>query len=145
VGVGYLDQSFDNDTYGSISGLSTRVRLEYFPTQLLTIGATADRSVGDSGAIGSAGFMSSAVQFTADYELRRNVIIEGRVGFINEDYDVIDRQNDRWTAGVRGTYLINRRLGVTAGYEYESRRSSGIDRINDFNTSRFMVSLVAQY
>jgi len=145
VGVGYLDQSFDNDIYGSVSGLSTRVRLEYFPTQLLTIGMTADRSVGDSGAVGSAGYMSSAVQFTADYEMRRNIIVEGRVGYINEDYDVIDRQNDRWSAGIRGTYLINRRLGVTASYEYEDRSSSGVDRINDFNTSRFMVSLVAQY
>lgn len=145
AGIGYLDQSYDNDVYGSISGPSTRIRLEYFPTQLLTLGMTADRSVGDSGAIGSAGFLSSTVQFTADYELRRNVIIEGRVGYANEDYDVIDRQNDRWNAGIRGTYLINRRLGVTAGYEFENRRSSGVDRINDFNTSRFMISLVAQY
>ncbi|MNL21422.1 hypothetical protein D3C87_1427110 [compost metagenome] len=77
--------------------------------------------------------------------MRRNIIVEGRVGYINEDYDVIDRQNDRWSAGIRGTYLINRRLGVTASYEYEDRSSSGVDRINDFNTSRFMVSLVAQY
>lgn len=145
AGVGYLNQSFDEPVYGSISGLSTRVRLEYFPTQLLTLGLTADRSVGDSGNIGTAGFLSTTVQLTADYELRRNVIIEARTGFAQEDFDVIDRQNDRWFGGVRATYLLNRRLGVTASYDYENRRSSGIDRINDFNTNRFMISLVAQY
>lgn len=145
AGVGYLDQSFDDPLYGSTSGLSTRVRLEYFPTQLLTLGLNADRSVGDSGVPGSGGYLSSTVQLTADYELRRNVIVEARAGFAQEDFDAIDRQNDRWFGGVRATYLLNRRLGVTAAYDFENRRSSGFDRTNDFNTHRFVLSLVAQY
>jgi hypothetical protein len=82
---------------------------------------------------------------TADYELRRNIIVEARAGFSQEDFDAIDRQNDRWIGGVRATYLINRRLGVTATYDFENRRSSGIDRTNDFNTHRIALSLVAQY
>lgn len=145
AGVGYLNQSFDAAAYGSISGLSTRVRLEYFTTPLLTLGLTADRSVGDASAVGAAGFLSTTVQLSADYELRRNVIVEARVGFAQEDFDVIDRQNDRWFGGIRATYLLNRRLGVTASYDYENRNSSGLDRINDFNANRFMISLVAQY
>ena len=145
AGVGYLDQSFDDPLYGSTSGLSTRVRLEYFPTQLLTLGLNADRSVGDSGVPGSGGYLSSSVQLTADYELRRNIIVEARGGFVQEDFNAIDRRNDRWIGGVRATYLLNRRLGVTAAYDFENRSSSGIDRTNDFNTHRFVLSLVAQY
>jgi hypothetical protein len=145
AGIGYLDQSFDAPLYGSTSGLSTRVRLEYFPTQLLTLGLNANRSVDDSGVPGSGGYLSSNVQVTADYELRRNIIVEARAGFAQEDFDAIDRQNDRWIGGIRATYLLNRRFGVTAAYDFENRRSSGLDRTNDFNTHRIALSLVAQY
>jgi hypothetical protein len=145
VGLGYIEQRFDDPLYGSLSGLSTNARLEYFATPLLTLGLTANRAVTDSGIPGSAGILATTVQATADYELRRNILIGARLGFADEEFDGIDRDNQRVFGGVRATYLMNRRFGVTASYDVETRDSSGLQAVNDFTANRFLISLVAQY
>lgn len=145
VGLGYIGQSFDNPLYGEFSGVSGRANLDYFLTELITLGFSADRSVVDSGIIGSAGILSTRFETTADYEFRRNLIIEARAGLTLEEFDTIDRDNDVYNLGLRGTYLLNRSIGVTAGYTYEARRSSGQDAINDYDAHRVLLSLVLQY
>lgn len=145
VGVGYIAQSFDNALYGNLEGFSGRARLEYFVTPLVTLGLNANRSVMDSGIVGSAGILSSRVEATADYEFRRNIIVEGRLGVLGEEFDTIDRDNDTYYAGVRATYLMNRSVGVTGSYAYETRQSSGAAAINDYGAHRLILSLVLQY
>lgn len=145
AGVGYLQQEFDNPRYGDFSGLSANARLEYFASPLLTLGLVADRSVGDSGIIGTAGFLNTTIQVTADYELRRNIIVGARLGRGVEEFEDIDRENVRVFGGLRATYLMNRRFGVTATYDFESRESDGAAGINDFTANRVLLSLVAQY
>ena len=145
VGVGYLKQEYDSPLYGELSGLSANALLQYFATPLLTIGLNADRSVSDSGIVGSAGFLTTTVQGTADYEFRRNILLSGRLGHTTDEFDGIDRENGRWFGSLRGTYLLNRRVGLTAGYDYQSRKSSGVFATNDFTTNRILLSLVLQY
>ena len=145
VGVGFISQKFDNPLYGSLDGFSGRARLEYFVTPLVTLGLNANRSVVDSGIVGSAGILTTRVEGTADYEFRRNVIVEGRLGALVEEFDTLDRDNDTYYAGLRATYLMNRSLGITGSYAYEARRSSGTDAINDYDAHRLILSLVLQY
>lgn len=145
IGAGYITQNFDNPLYGEFSGFSGRARLEYFITPLVTLGLVANRSVTDSGVIGSAGILTSKLEATADYELRRNIIVGGRAGAVVEEFDTLDRQNDTYYAGLRATYLLNRSVGVTGSYAYETRRSSGADAINDYDAHRLILSLVLQY
>lgn len=145
IGVGYISQSFDNPLYGKLDGFSGRGRLDYFITPLVTLGLNANRSVADSGIIGSAGILTTRFEGTVDYEFRRNVIVEGRLGTLVEEFDTLDRQNDTYYAGVRATYLLNRSVGVTGSYAYETRQSSGAAAINDFAAHRLILSLVLQY
>lgn len=145
VGVGYLKQEFDNPLYGEISGFSTSATLEYFVTPLLTLGLSGDRSVSDSGIAGTAGFLTTSIEATADYELRRNVLIAARLGRTIDAFDDIDRENKRWIGSLRATYLVNRRVGLTATYDYQTRDSSGAFATNDFTTQRVLLSLVLQY
>ena len=99
----------------------------------------------DSGIVGSAGILTTRVEATVDYEFRRNVIVEGRLGTLVEEFDTLDRQNDTYYAGLRATYLLNRSVGVTGSYAYETRDSSGTSAINDYNAHRLILSLVLQY
>ena len=145
VGAGYLQQTFDNPLYSEISGLSANAALEYFATPLLTLGLTANRSVSDSGIPGTAGFLTTAVQATADYELRRNILINAKLGRIIDRFEELDRENARWTGSLSATYLLNRRVGLTALHDYQTRDSSGLASTNDFTTNRFLASLVLQY
>lgn len=144
-GVGYLQQEFDDPSYGEFSGLSASGRLEYFVSPLLTLGLVGDRSVGDSGIAGTAGFLNTTLQVTADYELRRNIIVSGRLGTAVEEFEDIDRENIRYFGTLRATYLMNRRIGITATYDFETRESKGVNAINDFTANRVLVSIVAQY
>jgi hypothetical protein len=143
--VGYIEQTFDSAIYGELSGISSSVSLEYFPSPLLTLGGTINRSVSDSGIIGVAGFLVTNAEIRADYEFRRNIIIGSRLGYTQEDFESLDVVNDRWYAGLRATYLLNRRLGLTASYDYETRNADERFPIGDFDANRFLISVVAQY
>lgn len=145
IGFGYISQAFDNPLYGKLDGFSARGRLEYFVTPLVTLGVSANRSVVDSGIVGSAGILTTRLETTADYEFRRNVIVEGRLGALVEEFDTLDRQNDTYYAGLRATYLFNRSVGLTGSYAFERRDSSGAAAINDYNAHRLVLSLVLQY
>ncbi|CAN5360907.1 outer membrane beta-barrel protein [soil metagenome] len=145
VGAGYLRQEFDNPLYSEISGLSANASVEYFATPLLTLGLSGSRSVSDSGIVGTAGFLTTNVQATLDYELRRNFLLNARLGRTIDEFDNVDRKNARWSGSLRGTYLVNRRVGVTALYDYQTRESTGVFATNDFTTNRFLLSLVLQY
>lgn len=95
--------------------------------------------------MGSAGILTTRLEGTVDYEFRRNVIVEGRIGAIVEEFDTIDRENNTYFTGARATYLLNRSVGVTGSYSFETRRSSGAVAINDYDAHRLILSLVLQY
>lgn len=145
VGVGYLKQEFDNPLYDELSGFSTNASLEYFVTPLLTLGLIGNRSVSDSGIVGTAGFLTTSIQATADYELRRNILIAARLGRTVDTFESIDRENERWIGSLRATYLVNRRVGLTGSYDYQKRESSGAAATNDFEIRRILLSIVLQY
>jgi hypothetical protein len=55
VQIGYMDQTYSSVVFRTISGLTAKAQLEWFPTQLTTVTATALRTVGDSGLLHSSG------------------------------------------------------------------------------------------
>ena len=75
----------------------------------------------------------------------RNVILSSQVNYIQDAYDGIDRDDDRLVAGVSGTYLVNRRLGVTLAAAHTERSSTGADSGVEFTDNRLSVSLVSQF
>ena len=145
VAAGYISQQFDDAAYGTIDGFGARGRLEWFPTQLTTVTATASRTVEDSGIQGSGGYLSSAVGVSVDHELLRNVIVSGQVSYVQDAYDGIDRDDDLLAARASATYLANRRLGVTLAASHTERSSSGADSGVEFTDNRLSVSLVSQF
>lgn len=145
VAAGYISQQFEEAPYSEIEGFGARAQLEWFPTQLTTVTATASRTIEDSGIVGSGGYLSSAVGLQLDHELRRNIILTGQLSYSRDEYDGIDRDDDRFSASVGGTYLVNRRLGVSLAVSHLEQSSSGIDGGADFAVNRLMLSLVTQF
>lgn len=145
IAVGYIHQEFDDVAYQDIDGFAARARVEYFPTELTTVTLTAGRSIEDSGVVGAGGYLSSALGLQIDHELLRNVIVTGQVGYVADDYDTLDRQDDRFSASVGGTYLLNRNLGVSLAYSHLDQNSDGVDGGPDFAVNRLILSLVSQF
>ncbi|KRA64522.1 hypothetical protein ASD89_20715 [Caulobacter sp. Root656] len=145
VAVGYISQSFDNAAYSDIHGFGSRTRLEWFPTELTTITATASRAIEDAGVIGAGGYLSTDLGLNVDHELLRNVILSASVKYANDDYNGIDREDDRTEFALGANYLVNRNLGLTLRYYHTKQSSDGINSGPNYTVNRVSLSLTTQF
>lgn len=143
--IGYMQQEFDDPRVGDVDGLALLAKVEYTPTELLTLTFNAERSVQATGVIGAGGVLRTTGGVQADYELRRNLILSGKVQRLADDYQGFDREDGVWTGMAGAYYLINRRLGVNVIYNYYNQDSSGALAGPDFAINRIQVGLVVQY
>jgi hypothetical protein len=138
VAVGYSRQTYDSSAFKDVNGASVRGKVEYFPTPLLTLSATAAQSIEETDFAGAAGFLLTSGQVRADYEFRRNILLSGRIGYQQNDFKgAIDRNDKRPSAGLSVNYLLNRSLGLEGGYEWLKQDSSGAEQGTDFSSNRF--------
>jgi hypothetical protein len=124
VEVGYLKQDYARNL-GSISGLTAKAQVEWFPTQLTTITLIGSRGIQDAASTTSPAYVSGVFALQADHELLRNLILTGRVGTENDDYHNTSRTDSNTNASVGAKYLINRMVGVTLAYQYVNQTSTG--------------------
>ena len=145
IQVGYLNQTFKSPLFRPISGLSAKGQLEWFPTQLTTVTATALRTVGDSGIINSAGYVTTVGGVQVDHELLRNVILTGNASVGHDQYYGVSRNDDHWGVGASANWLVTRRLGLTLAYGHSNQRSSGAQKGPSFSDNRASLSAVVQF
>jgi hypothetical protein len=145
VGVGYITQEYDDPSFDELEGLGARAQVEWFPTQLTTVSLTGSRTVEDSGIPGSSGYLSTNLGAQVDHELMRNVILTGQVSYGQDEYEGVDRDDDRLNIGVGGTYLLNRYAGVTVAYSYFDQTSGGANGGNDFKVNKLGATLTLQF
>lgn len=145
VAVGYISQSFDNAAYSNIDGFGSRTRLEWFPTELTTITATASRAIEDAGVIGAGGYLSTDLGLNVDHELLRNVILSASLKYANDDYNGIDREDDRTEFALGGNYLLNRNLGLSLRYYRTKQSSDGVNSGPNYTVNRVTFSLTTQF
>ena len=144
VGLGYFSQEYDDATLNDIDGFGARAQVEWFPTQLTTVTVAGSRTIEESAAPGSAGYVSANASVKVDHELMRNVLLTGQVGVGNDDYEGITREDDRFNASLGATYLLNRYAGVTLAYSHMTMDSSGFGG-QDFKVNKVGATLALQF
>lgn len=144
VQVGYLNQSFSDNRAGEVDGLAVLGTVEYFPTQLITLTASAERAVRATGVIGAAAALHSQASIQADYELFRNVVLSARVLKAQDDYRGNDRKDDVTGVMLGAQYLVNRNLGLNVIFNRDEQDSSGLQRGRTFTADRLQFGLVLQ-
>lgn len=142
VAVGYMEQRFDSPVFQDIDGLSVDALVEWFPTQLTTVTFIASRGVQDAAIAGAAGYLNTNFTATVDHEVRRNVILSGTVQLSEDDYDGVDRLDERVNYEIAATYFLNRNLGLRASVNHFEQESSGAAGNQDYELNRVAVSLV---
>jgi hypothetical protein len=135
IGIGYMSQSFDQTGVADEEGLAVNGRLQWFPTELLTITAAGSRQIGDAELAGVTSFIGTGATLTADYELLRNVIITGEAGWNNDEYSGIDREENRWRGTLGGDYLLNRVAALYVRYDHWDNDSSGLAAGRDYKVN----------
>jgi hypothetical protein len=102
-----------------------RAQVEWYPDELLTITLAANRNAGDSGVVGSAGFVSDRISARVDYEFRRNIIFGLGVMNIEDDYVGINRSDSRRNYDVSADYIVSRQWSAFVSFARFSQESSG--------------------
>ena len=145
LAAGYISQAYDDARFKDISGFGARAQVEWFPTELTTFTATGSRTIEDAGIAGSNGYLSSSIGVRVDHELLRNLILTASANRSVDAYEGIDREDTRLDAGISGTWLVNRNLGVNLAASRFEQESSGVRGGPDFTVNRLIVSLVTQF
>lgn len=145
IAIGYVSQSFDNGAYRDIHGFGSRTQVEWFPTELTTVTATASRGIEDAGVAGAGGYLSSDLGLRVDHELLRNLILSASLKYAKDDYNGVDRNDDRTEFGLGGNYLVNRNLGLTLRYNRTKQSSDGTSSGPNYTVNRVTLSLTTQF
>jgi len=145
IQVGYMKQSYDLATYKDISGFSAAGRLEWFPTQLTTLGLNGSRSIEESTAAGSQGYIANNLGASIDHELMRNVLLSATYSHGKDNYKGVDRDDKRDNFSATATYLLNRRVGLFLTYNYLKQDSSGAAKGASFKDNKLIASVALQF
>jgi hypothetical protein len=144
VELGYQNQSYSSG-FGSVSGLSALGRVEWFPTELTTVTLSGSRNLQDAQVLGAPSYTAQLASLQADHELLRNLIISGRIGFEDDDYNRVSRKDSNASAYVAARYLMNRLVGLTVSYTYLDQTSSGTAVGPKYKVNRVMASTTLQF
>ncbi|HEX8471791.1 MAG TPA: outer membrane beta-barrel protein, partial [Brevundimonas sp.] len=144
VQLGYLTQDYTAADLEDFANLTGRARLEWFPSDLLTVSFVTGRTVEDATGAGISGYLSTTAGLTADYEVRRNLVLSAGATYEAADYGDIDRDDNTWTSQIEATYKVNRTLAISAGFEHLERDSSGLSATTDYRINRFQLAFVLQ-
>jgi hypothetical protein len=145
IQLGYMKQSYDVAGFKGIDGFSALGRLEWFPTQLTTLGLNGSRTIEESVAPGSPGFISNNIGASIDHELLRNVLLSAAASYGKDAYEQIDRDDKRTNLSATATYLVNRRVGLFLTYSYQKQESSGAQAARSFTANKLAASVALQF
>lgn len=122
--IGYRVQEYDDPRLKEMSGWAAGLKLTWNVTQLTTLTGSLNRSVEETTQNGASGYFATRASIRADHELLRNLILNASVGFENDEFEGINRDDDYFLAGLGARYLMNRFLSVSGGYGYRTRDSN---------------------
>lgn len=145
VGVGFVSNDYDSAALPDQDSFGARAELEWFPTQLTTVTLTAAQTLEETQLVGSPGYTSTNVAVQVDHELRRNIILTGYLGTGMDDYEGIDRDDDRTGGSLGVTWLLNRRVAVVGTASHFNVDSKGLDAGREFDVNRLSIGVSLQY
>jgi hypothetical protein len=143
--AGYMKQSYDNPLYNDIDGFSAKGRAEWFPTELTTLNLSGSRSIEESVAAGSQGYIANNVSFGIDHELLRNVLLSAQATLGKDNYEKIDRDDKRKGFNASAAYLLNRNVGLFLTYNYLKQNSDGVAKGASFTDNKLSASVALQF
>jgi hypothetical protein len=125
--IGYLQQSFAHNGVHSlkdVSGFDYGAQLDWYVSPMLTLHLSGARRLDDVVLTGVSVVDNKSVTASADYELLPNVILQARGGYVDSKYVGSDRSDQYPMVGVGVKYLMNRYVGLDAGYTYSERSTN---------------------
>ena len=121
--VGYLQQNF-KAPLNNVSGIDFGSEIDWYVTELVTVHLSTARILTNTTLAGASSEDERSIHASFDYELLRNVIVQGSLGYENDIFDGIARRDHTITAGIETKYLITQQMSLYAGFTHAGRDSN---------------------
>lgn len=140
--AGYRRQDYDDARLREMTGWASGIKVTWNVTPLTTLTGTLDRDIRETTVTNASGYFQTKAELRADHELLRNLILTASLGYQNDDFQGVSRDDDYTLVGLGAKYLINRNFTLSGGYGYRSRDSNVSG--GDFDENVVLVRLGAQ-
>jgi hypothetical protein len=141
---GYLNQDFDDAGFEDISTYTFGGNLRWFASPLWTVWLNAAREAGVSGYGDGSSLVMSSAAFGVDYELLRNLILSGSFRYVNNAFEGVDREDERWQTRFSAKYLIDRHWNVSLDYKRTDFDTDAVD-VDSYVQNVYGATLRFQY
>ncbi len=118
-------RDFQSSVYGTRTAPIAEANVIYTPTGLTTLTGYVRRQIEDAQAEGTAGYTLTTTGVVVDHELQRNVLLQGRGSFQAAEYFQSTGTTTSYTLGGGVNWLVNRRLRLSADYDFTQQSSPG--------------------
>ncbi|MET0241523.1 MAG: outer membrane beta-barrel protein [Sphingobium sp.] len=142
IGVGYINRDYDSVIYKDADGLSAEALIEFFPTELTTVGIGVSRTLQDTAISGNSGaFFDNAFKLTVDHELLVNLLLGASGEYRRQIYSEPTRKANFYRLGGSATYFARRELAFKGLLQFQ-RRTNDASANGSFNEFRAELSVV---
>lgn len=141
IGVGYLEEEYDEPGAETVSGLAVRTSIRWFPDELWTVSLDLARATQSAGALGALARVESSAELRFDYEFRRNIIVGLSAGAETDEYEGIDRRDERRFVALEADYAPNRVASIFLNAGRYEQDSSGAAPGRDYEIDRVVLGL----
>jgi hypothetical protein len=125
--------------------MSHKARLEWFPTPLTTLSINTGRTVQETPAVGASGYIQEQIGVSIDHQLRQNLLVSASYRAGTDDYNGVDREDERTRAMVSAQYSLNRNVKLTGSFEQTKLDSSGANRLDGYTNNAFKLGVTLAY
>ena len=122
--IGYRHQSYDDRRLSTMNGPAAGLQVTWNVTRLTTVTGSVTRDIQETILANSSGYFATLAQVKVDHELLRNLLLNASIGYENDDFNTIGRNDDYYLAGVGAKYLINHNFWISGGYNFAHRDSN---------------------
>lgn len=135
IDIGVYQEDFDSDQFDDYTGIITRTRFDWLPTDKTTVSFGLARSDEATTEAGASSRVETEAFVGVAHELTRAIIIDGEISYTRNDWRGVERTDDTYRAGAGVEWLLNRNLSVFSAYEFTTRGS-------DVDTAEFDRSII---
>jgi hypothetical protein len=137
--AGYFSEDFDDPEFADNSSYALGADFTWSVTPLTTTRFGVSRTVEETTVADASSTTSTNVSLSVGHNLLRNLVLNAGASYQRNDFKGTSRNDDTISVKAGATYLMNRYVHVTAGYQFTTRDSNAAGESYDQNVAKIDV------
>ncbi len=142
---GYIARLFKDPVLPDVHDIGYGADLVWSPSKTTSVTINALRTTEETTLDQSSAAATSSITVTLDHELAPNLLLRAQGQYERAHYVGITRTDQFWDGRIDLSYLMNRHMRASLGYEYSKRNASNVPATNNFRRNQASVTLQIQF